>query len=154
MQRKIPEKVIHVEPKGRGETEKHQNRSLSSLWFQHWGETIPRLAWLLIFKMEFGDKAIGFFLLTFSFSLFAYYTFWVIILPFMDGDHFVHKYFLPKEYAIIIPTVTGIAILSFLMVFIGFMMLKSKPKASWGTTVSLSYTFLYLNYETFKCINV
>nr|ABK24118.1 unknown [Picea sitchensis] len=79
--------------------------------------------------MELGDKAIGFFLLTFSFSLFAYYTFWVVILPFMDGDHFVHKYFLPKEYAIIIPTVTGVAVLSFLMVFIGFIMLKSKPKA-------------------------
>lgn len=52
----------------------------------------------------------------------------VVFQPFVDGDHFVHKYFLPQEYAILIPVSAGVAILCFLCIFIGFVMLKSKKK--------------------------
>uniref|UniRef100_J3KU51 Dolichol phosphate-mannose biosynthesis regulatory protein n=1 Tax=Oryza brachyantha TaxID=4533 RepID=J3KU51_ORYBR len=78
--------------------------------------------------MELGDKAVGFLLTMTSLSIFTYYTFWVIILPFVDNDHFVHKYFLPREYAILIPVLAGVILLSFLSVFLGFVMLKSKKK--------------------------
>ncbi|KAJ6426936.1 hypothetical protein OIU84_022518 [Salix udensis] len=61
-------------------------------------------------------------------STFTYYTFWVIILPFVDSDHFVHQYFLPQEYAILVPVFAGVALLCFLCVFVGFVMLKSKKK--------------------------
>ncbi|KAI7988749.1 Dolichol-phosphate mannose synthase subunit 2 [Camellia lanceoleosa] len=61
-------------------------------------------------------------------SIIFYYTFWVIILPFVDGDHFIHKYFLPQEYAVLIPVFPGVAILNFLSIFIGRVMLKSKKK--------------------------
>ncbi|KAL0324736.1 UNVERIFIED_CONTAM: Dolichol-phosphate mannose synthase subunit [Sesamum calycinum] len=53
--------------------------------------------------MELADRAVGLLLSVISLSIFTYYTFWVIILPFVDSDHFVHKYFLPQEYAILIP---------------------------------------------------
>ncbi|KAL9230683.1 hypothetical protein vseg_006002 [Gypsophila vaccaria] len=78
--------------------------------------------------MELADRAVGFLLCCISLSIFTYYTFWVIILPFVDSDHFVHKYFLPQEYAILIPVFAGVALLSFLCVFIGSVMLKSKNK--------------------------
>jgi len=40
----------------------------------------------------------------------------------------VHKYFLPQEYAILIPVLAGVVLLSFLSVFVGLVMLKSKKK--------------------------
>ncbi|KAK4769455.1 hypothetical protein SAY86_027605 [Trapa natans] len=78
--------------------------------------------------MELADRAVGFLLSMISLSIFTYYTFWVIILPFVDSDHFIHKYFLPQEYAILIPVFAGVVLLSFLCVFIGLVMLKSKKK--------------------------
>ncbi|BAT75145.1 hypothetical protein LR48_Vigan01g152800 [Vigna angularis] len=78
--------------------------------------------------MELADRAVGFLLSVMSLSIFTYYTFWVIILPFVDDDHFVHKYFLPQEYAILIPISAGVALLCFLSIFVGVVMLKSKKK--------------------------
>ncbi|XP_021905718.1 dolichol-phosphate mannose synthase subunit 2 isoform X2 [Carica papaya] len=78
--------------------------------------------------MELADRAVGFLLCLISLSVFTYYTFWVIILPFVDTDHFIHNYFLPQEYAILIPVFAGVVLLSFLSVFIGLVMLQSKKK--------------------------
>ncbi|KAK8953177.1 hypothetical protein KSP40_PGU012531 [Platanthera guangdongensis] len=80
--------------------------------------------------MELADKAVGFLLTTISLSIFSYYTFWVLILPFVDSDHFIHMYFLSREYAIIIPLFAGITLLCFLSMFIGYVMLKSKKKSA------------------------
>ncbi|KAJ8460203.1 hypothetical protein OPV22_033129 [Ensete ventricosum] len=78
--------------------------------------------------MELADKAVGFLLSAISLSIFSYYTFWVIILPFVEKDHFVHGYFLPQEYAILIPVFAGVVLLSFLCVFVGCVMIKSNKK--------------------------
>ncbi|KAH6778767.1 dolichol phosphate-mannose biosynthesis regulatory protein-like protein [Perilla frutescens var. hirtella] len=78
--------------------------------------------------MELADRAVGLLLSVISLSIFTYYTLWVIILPFVDSDHFVHKYFLSQEYAILIPVYAGVALICFLSVFIGYVMLKSKKK--------------------------
>ncbi|XP_051114605.1 dolichol-phosphate mannose synthase subunit 2 isoform X1 [Andrographis paniculata] len=78
--------------------------------------------------MELADRTVGLLLSVISLSIFTYYTFWVIILPFVDSDHFVHKYFLPQEYAILIPVYAGVTVICFLSVFIGYIMLKSKRK--------------------------
>ncbi|CAA6653470.1 unnamed protein product [Spirodela intermedia] len=78
--------------------------------------------------MELADKTVGFLLSVISLSIFTYYTFWVVILPFVDGDHFIHKYFLPQEYAILIPVFAGVTLLSLISAFIGYVMLKSKKK--------------------------
>ncbi|KAJ7943863.1 dolichol phosphate-mannose biosynthesis regulatory protein-like [Quillaja saponaria] len=79
-------------------------------------------------KMELADRAVGFLLTSISLSIFTHYTFWVIILPFVDSDHFIHKYFLPQEYAILIPVFSGMVLLCFLCIFIRYVMLKSKKK--------------------------
>ncbi|XP_038904650.1 dolichol-phosphate mannose synthase subunit 2 [Benincasa hispida] len=78
--------------------------------------------------MELADKTVGFLLSLTSLSIFTYYTFWVIILPFVDSDHFIHNYFLPQEYAILIPIFAGVVLLCFLGIFVGMVMLKSKKK--------------------------
>ncbi|XP_073124424.1 dolichol-phosphate mannose synthase subunit 2 [Henckelia pumila] len=78
--------------------------------------------------MELADRAIGLLLSVISLSIFTYYTFWVIILPFVETDHFVHQYFLPQEFAILIPVFAGVTLICFLTMFIGYVMLKSKKK--------------------------
>ncbi|XP_022145372.1 dolichol-phosphate mannose synthase subunit 2 [Momordica charantia] len=78
--------------------------------------------------MELADKTVGFLLSLTSLSIFTYYTLWVIILPFVDSDHFIHNYFLPQEYAILIPVFAGVLLLCFLGLFVGMVMLKSKKK--------------------------
>lgn len=40
----------------------------------------------------------------------------------------MHNYFLPQEYAILIPVYAGVTLICFLSVFIGYVMLKSKKK--------------------------
>ncbi|KAL5551038.1 hypothetical protein UlMin_001214 [Ulmus minor] len=78
--------------------------------------------------MELADRAVGFFLSLISLSIFTYYTFWVVILPFVESDHFIQQYFLPQEYAVLIPVFAAVVLLSFLSIFIGSVMLKSKKK--------------------------
>ncbi|MCO5555575.1 hypothetical protein L7F22_009120 [Adiantum nelumboides] len=50
--------------------------------------------------------------------------------PFVDEDHFVHKYFLPQQYAIIVPTFAGVTLVCFLTVFVGVVMLKGRNRKS------------------------
>ncbi|KAL7610445.1 dolichol-phosphate mannose synthase subunit 2 [Lactuca sativa] len=78
--------------------------------------------------MELADRAVGFILASISVTVFTYYSFWVIVLPFVDSDHFVHSYFLPQEYAILLPVYAGVSLICFLSVFIGYVMLKSNSK--------------------------
>ncbi|KAM6316169.1 dolichol phosphate-mannose biosynthesis regulatory protein [Podargus strigoides] len=75
------------------------------------------------------DQVVGFGLVAFSLVLFVYYTLWIIILPFIDPDHAIHRYFLPREYAVIIPVVAGLMLLLFICVFIMVVMWKSRKPA-------------------------
>ncbi|XP_008322706.1 dolichol phosphate-mannose biosynthesis regulatory protein [Cynoglossus semilaevis] len=57
------------------------------------------------------DQAVGTSLVVFSLVLFTYYTVWVIVLPFVDSDHLLHNYFLPREYSVILPGVAAVILL-------------------------------------------
>ncbi|XP_038601190.1 dolichol phosphate-mannose biosynthesis regulatory protein [Tachyglossus aculeatus] len=72
------------------------------------------------------DQLVGLGLVAFSLVVFTYYTIWIIILPFIDSDHVIHKYFLPREYAVTIPLVVGLILLLFVGIFITCVMLKSR----------------------------
>ncbi|XP_055731212.1 dolichol phosphate-mannose biosynthesis regulatory protein isoform X3 [Salvelinus fontinalis] len=78
-------------------------------------------------------------LVGFSLLLFTYYTIWVIILvetqhalenrPFVDSDHVVHQYFLPREYSVILPGIAALILLLCVGTFIGVVTRKNrKPK--------------------------
>ncbi|XP_072488645.1 dolichol phosphate-mannose biosynthesis regulatory protein [Notamacropus eugenii] len=84
---------------------------------------------LLDGKATATDQVVGFGLVVFSLVIFVYYTIWVIILPFIDSDHIIHKYFLPRDYAIIIPLAAGLFLLLFVGLFITYVMLKNRKPA-------------------------
>ncbi|XP_061459835.1 dolichol phosphate-mannose biosynthesis regulatory protein [Rhineura floridana] len=72
------------------------------------------------------DQLVGYGLVAFSLVLFAYYTTWIIILPFIESDHLIHKYFLPREYSVIIPVVAGLLLLLFVGTFIATITWKNR----------------------------
>ncbi|XP_065127541.1 dolichol phosphate-mannose biosynthesis regulatory protein [Paramisgurnus dabryanus] len=75
------------------------------------------------------DQVVGFGLVAFSLSLFTYYTIWVIVLPFVDRDHVIYSYFLPREYSVILPGVAALILLLFIGTFIVVVTWKNrKPK--------------------------
>lgn len=75
------------------------------------------------------DQAVGMSLVVFSLILFTYYSIWVIILPFVDCDHVLHHYFLPREYSVILPGIAAVVLLLCIGTFIAVVMWKShKPK--------------------------
>ncbi|NXT26807.1 DPM2 protein, partial [Syrrhaptes paradoxus] len=52
-----------------------------------------------------------------------------LLQPFIDSDHGIHQYFLPREYAVIIPVVAGLLLLLFIGVFIMVVVWKSRKPA-------------------------
>ncbi|XP_012627500.2 dolichol phosphate-mannose biosynthesis regulatory protein [Microcebus murinus] len=72
------------------------------------------------------DQVVGFGLVAISLIIFTYYTAWVILLPFIDSQHVIHKYFLPRAYAVAIPLAVGLLLLLFVGLFITYVMLKNQ----------------------------
>ncbi|GAM23611.1 hypothetical protein SAMD00019534_067860, partial [Acytostelium subglobosum LB1] len=78
--------------------------------------------------MSILDKGISLSMVLFSISVFVYYTAWVIVSPFMDSDHWMHQYFLPLEYGVILPAILLVVGLAAIGSFLGMVMLKTKKK--------------------------
>lgn len=72
---------------------------------------------------------VGLGLVAISLIVFTYYTAWVILLPFIDSQHVIHKYFLPRAYAVAIPLVAGLLLLLCVGLFITYVMLKNQRAA-------------------------
>ncbi|XP_032959302.1 dolichol phosphate-mannose biosynthesis regulatory protein-like [Rhinolophus ferrumequinum] len=47
-------------------------------------------------------------------------------MPFIDSQHVIHKYFLPRAYTAAILLATGLLLLLFVGVFITYVMLKNQ----------------------------
>ncbi|KAK3509021.1 hypothetical protein QTP70_018525 [Hemibagrus guttatus] len=53
----------------------------------------------------------------------------VCVQPFVDSDHAIHSYFLPREYSVILPGVAALILLLCVGTFIGIVTWKNrKPK--------------------------
>ncbi|XP_071494274.1 dolichol phosphate-mannose biosynthesis regulatory protein-like [Diadema antillarum] len=76
------------------------------------------------------DQAVGMGMLSFAGMVFVYYTFWIIVLPFIEADQIVHQLFPPRKYAVIVPFVAGGVALLIVGHVILFMMFFTKPKKS------------------------
>eukprot|EP00762_Andalucia_godoyi_P007692 ANDGO_07938.mRNA.1 Dolichol phosphate-mannose biosynthesis regulatory protein len=76
------------------------------------------------------DRLLGGSMLAFATVLFVYYTFWIILTPFIDEDHFIQAYFPARHYAIVVPTVIGVAGVSAIASFVGLVMVRSGSKKS------------------------
>ncbi|XP_077987079.1 dolichol phosphate-mannose biosynthesis regulatory protein-like [Glandiceps talaboti] len=76
------------------------------------------------------DRVVGLGMVGLSGLIFLYYTIWVIILPFVDENYFIHQYFLPRAYAVIIPIVAGVIALGFIGIFVIIITANKKKKTS------------------------
>ncbi|XP_063792733.1 dolichol phosphate-mannose biosynthesis regulatory protein [Pseudophryne corroboree] len=75
------------------------------------------------------DRLAGAGLVAFSSLLFGYYTVWVICLPFIDSDHVIHSFFLPREYTVLLPLLAALILLLLIGIFVTYVMMKSRsPK--------------------------
>lgn len=61
--------------------------------------------------------------------VFAYYTAWTFLLPFIDEDSVLQNFFLPREWAIRIPATLLVLGGSAVSLFIGSVLIKSSKKA-------------------------
>jgi len=57
---------------------------------------------------------------------FIYYTFWVFITPFIDADQAIHKWFPHRQYALTVPLVLFLLMLTIVGSFLGLVMIHSK----------------------------
>lgn len=60
--------------------------------------------------------------------IFSYYTLWVVVTPFVDGEHPLHQYFPDRKWAIMIPTVLFVLVLAVSGTFVGNVMMQSAKK--------------------------
>ncbi|XP_022101066.1 dolichol phosphate-mannose biosynthesis regulatory protein-like [Acanthaster planci] len=74
------------------------------------------------------DQVLGMGLVALAGAIFSYYTVWVIFMPFVDEDHFLQHFFLPRFYAIALPVVAGLIFLTFIGVFVTAVTLMKKKK--------------------------
>uniref|UniRef100_A0A8C3PEA5 Dolichol phosphate-mannose biosynthesis regulatory protein n=1 Tax=Chrysemys picta bellii TaxID=8478 RepID=A0A8C3PEA5_CHRPI len=49
--------------------------------------------------------------------------------PFIDSDHGIHKFFLPREYSVTIPVIAGLLLVLFVGVFVVIVMWKNRKPA-------------------------
>jgi len=80
------------------------------------------------------DRATGLFFLLVAITVFTYYTTWVMLLPFLSSDHFLHAFFLPRPYAVTVPVMLLVVGVSGILAFLGKVMIsqarKKKKKAA------------------------
>ncbi|KAF8350686.1 dolichol phosphate-mannose biosynthesis regulatory, partial [Amanita rubescens] len=74
------------------------------------------------------DKLFGSVMLLAASAIFAYYTFWAILLPFFDSSSQIHSYFPPREWAVRIPAFLLVVGLSAIGAFVGTTIVKENRK--------------------------
>ncbi|KAJ2777337.1 Dolichol phosphate-mannose biosynthesis regulatory protein [Coemansia javaensis] len=80
------------------------------------------------------DKAIGAALLAIGSFVFAYYSTWTLVIPFVDEDHPARRLFPPQWFAVAIPVFLLAVGVTGLFGFLSFVMLKSGKKAAKKST--------------------
>ncbi|KAJ1832090.1 Dolichol phosphate-mannose biosynthesis regulatory protein [Coemansia sp. RSA 2711] len=83
---------------------------------------------------QVNDKLIGAALLAIGSFVFAYYSIWTLVLPFVDADHPAHKLFPPQWFAIAIPVFLLAVGVTGVFGFLSFVMLKSGRQAAKKST--------------------
>jgi len=74
------------------------------------------------------DKALGSIMLLAASTVFIYYTFWAILLPFFDTSNPIHGWFLPREWAVRLPAFILVVGLSAIGFFLGSTIMKENRK--------------------------
>ncbi|EPY52216.1 dolichol-phosphate mannosyltransferase subunit 2 [Schizosaccharomyces cryophilus OY26] len=61
-------------------------------------------------------------------AAFIYYTIWILIMPFVDGMNPTQKFFLDREWAIVVPVSLMLFGICLVGTFISLVMIKSQRK--------------------------
>ncbi|PHH63594.1 hypothetical protein CDD81_5686 [Ophiocordyceps australis] len=76
------------------------------------------------------DKLIGLAMLVAASVVFLYYTVWALLMPFVDDDHPLQNFFLPRVWAIRIPVILILLGSAVVGSFLGTVMIRSNRKTA------------------------
>ncbi|PWI74887.1 dolichol phosphate-mannose biosynthesis regulatory protein [Purpureocillium lilacinum] len=74
------------------------------------------------------DKLVGLAMLVAATVVFLYYTIWTLLMPFVDDDHPLQNFFLPRVWAIRIPVILILLGSAVVGSFLGMVMIRSNRK--------------------------
>ncbi|KAJ3475972.1 hypothetical protein NLG97_g9283 [Lecanicillium saksenae] len=74
------------------------------------------------------DKLVGLAMLVAATVVFLYYTVWTLLMPFVDDDHPLQNFFLPRVWAIRIPVILILLGSAVVGSFLGMVMIRSNRK--------------------------
>ncbi|KAF1948334.1 dolichol phosphate-mannose biosynthesis regulatory, partial [Byssothecium circinans] len=74
------------------------------------------------------DRLVGLTMLLAATTVFVYYTIWTLFMPFVDEDHILHSFFLPRVWAIRIPVILLILFGTIVGSFLSTVMIRSNRK--------------------------
>ncbi|XP_046333125.1 dolichol phosphate-mannose biosynthesis regulatory protein-like [Haliotis rufescens] len=60
--------------------------------------------------------------------IFSYYTLWVIVLPFVEPDQWIHQFFPDRIYAIAVPLIAGVLALALIGLFMVVVTIRKNAK--------------------------
>ena len=75
--------------------------------------------------MALEDRTVGFVLVTVATVVFSYYTVWTLVLPFVDEDHAMKRYFPDVYYALAIPLLLLVVGLAAIVALIALVTIKA-----------------------------
>ena len=73
------------------------------------------------------DRSAGLAIFVCATGLFAYYTVWVLVTPFVEPGHVVLSWFPDRVYAILIPAYAGACLVALVLALLGGVMLRARP---------------------------
>mmetsp|Transcript_3655 Transcript_3655/g.8910 ORF Transcript_3655/g.8910 Transcript_3655/m.8910 type:complete len:87 (+) Transcript_3655:2-262(+) len=76
------------------------------------------------------DSSAGLAICVVSTALFAYYTVWVLVTPFVEPGHAVLRWFPDRLYAVLVPAYAGTCLVAGVAAFLGYVMLKNGAKTA------------------------
>ncbi|KAJ4293108.1 Dolichol phosphate-mannose biosynthesis regulatory protein [Kalmusia sp. IMI 367209] len=74
------------------------------------------------------DRLVGLSMLIAATAVFTYYTIWTLLMPFVDDDHVLQSFFLPRVWAIRIPVILIILLTTVVGSFLSVVMIRSNRK--------------------------
>lgn len=74
------------------------------------------------------DRLVGLAMLVAASVIFLYYTVWTLLMPFVDDDHILQNFFLPRVWAIRIPVILLLVGSAVVGSFLGVVMIRSNRK--------------------------
>ncbi|QDS70913.1 hypothetical protein FKW77_006454 [Venturia effusa] len=74
------------------------------------------------------DRLVGLAMLIIATTVFAYYTVWALLMPFVDEEHPLHNLFPPRVWAIRIPVILILLGSAVVGSFLSVVMIRSNRK--------------------------